>query len=394
MFITEQVAYIKANYSGGWTVRFATSPRFFQYNKARLLVLSDPEVIDLEEKGMYVNNKRIGDVAELLCFSTPQEKFYRVTHTNGFVESLDGRQVYVTRTPVDQIGGGVWDYLRKLADETGLCDEEGNNSLAKGYACVDVKRDNVPLAQYLGAKRKLAVRALPKVVYYPFGCNASQQAAVEAALCHQVSIVQGPPGTGKTQTILNIIANLLLADKTVLVVSNNNSAVVNVAEKLHREGLGFVVAQLGNAENKVAFVRSQSAHYPEMSDWALADEKPVRELARRALQTVSQGFEDQTMRAQLKAEYDALLREQQYNDLLGGEILSEDGRLTGLSGAQLMKLLMAYRLRVEQGKKVGTWVRLKWAFAFGFRLFSFLKGEATEVIAGLEKASIVCVRQR
>ena len=31
-------------------------------------------------------------------------------------------------------------------------------------------------------------------------------------------------------------------------------------------------------------------------------------------------------------------------------------------------------------------MRLKWAFAFGFRLFSFLKGEATEVIAGLEKA--------
>ena len=273
MFITEQVAYIKANYSGGWTVRFATSPRFFQYNKARLLVLSDPEVIDLEEKGMYVNNKRIGDVAELLCFSTPQEKFYRVTHTNGFVECLDGRQVYVTRTPVDQIGGGVWDYLRKLADETGLCDEEGNNSLAKGYACVDVKRDNVPLAQYLGAKRKLAVRALPKVVYYPFGCNASQQAAVEAALCHQVSIVQGPPGTGKTQTILNIIANLLLADKTVLVVSNNNSAVVNVAEKLHREGLGFVVAQLGNAENKVAFVRSQSAHYKETSSTIISPRK-------------------------------------------------------------------------------------------------------------------------
>ena len=35
MFITEQVAYIKANYSGGWTVRFATSPRFFQYNEIR-----------------------------------------------------------------------------------------------------------------------------------------------------------------------------------------------------------------------------------------------------------------------------------------------------------------------------------------------------------------------
>jgi len=51
-----------------------------------------------------------------------------------------------------------------------------------------------------------------------------------------------------------------------------------------------------------------------------------------------------------------------------------------------MKLLMAYRQHVEQGKKVGTWVRLKWALTFGFRLFSLLKGEATEVIAGLEKA--------
>ena len=51
-----------------------------------------------------------------------------------------------------------------------------------------------------------------------------------------------------------------------------------------------------------------------------------------------------------------------------------------------MKLLTAYRQHVEQGRKVGTWVRLKWALTFGFRLFSFLKGEATEVIAGLEKA--------
>ena len=51
-----------------------------------------------------------------------------------------------------------------------------------------------------------------------------------------------------------------------------------------------------------------------------------------------------------------------------------------------MKLLTAYRQHVEQGRKVGTWVRLKWALTFGFRLFSLLKGEATEVIAGLEKA--------
>ena len=73
---------------------------------------------------------------------------------------------------------------------------------------------------------------------------------MEAALTHQVSVVQGPPGTGKTQTILNIIANLLLANKTVMVVSNNNSAVANVVEKLEREGLGFLVATLGNSKKR------------------------------------------------------------------------------------------------------------------------------------------------
>ena len=49
---------------------------------------------------------------------------------------------------------------------------------------------------------------------------------------NQISVIQGPPGTGKTQTILNIIANILMQGKTVQIVSNNNSATENVYEKL------------------------------------------------------------------------------------------------------------------------------------------------------------------
>ena len=128
--------------------------------------------------------------------------------------------------------------------------EEEENILSKQYELIDTKRDNVPLAQYLGDKTKLVTHRTPRQIYYPFGCNASQKAAVEKALTHQVSIIQGPPGTGKTQTILNIIANLLMVGKTVLVVSNNNSAVENVAEKLEKENLGFLVAKLGSAQNK------------------------------------------------------------------------------------------------------------------------------------------------
>lgn len=88
---------------------------------------------------------------------------------------------------------------------------------------------------------------------YPFGINESQLKAVEQAFASQISLIEGPPGTGKTQTILNIIANIVLRGKTVAIVSNNNPAVQNVYAKLDKAGLGHIVARLGNNDNKKAF---------------------------------------------------------------------------------------------------------------------------------------------
>ena len=265
--------------------------------------------------------------------------------------------MYVTRTPIDKNGGSTWDYLRKLAAETGLTTEDDENILSRQYDLVDLKRDNVPLAQYLGDKTKLAIYREPKQIFYPFGCNASQKAAVEAALTHQVSIIQGPPGTGKTQTILNIIANLLLADKTVLVVSNNNSAVENVAEKLAGESPDFIVAKLGSVQNKEIFIANQP-DYPDMSGWAI-EEEPVRQQAQNSLHSVAQGFDVQTRQAQLKAEYDALLKETKYNDMLQQKSFGNEW-LNGKRSSKLMKLLNLYQLKIENSIKPDNWFRLKW----------------------------------
>lgn len=62
--------------------------------------------------------------------------------------------------------------------------------------------------------------------------NLSQKEALENALNNRMTIIQGPPGTGKTTTIINILANLIYKNKSVLVVSKNNSAIENVAEEL------------------------------------------------------------------------------------------------------------------------------------------------------------------
>lgn len=115
---------------------------------------------------------------------------------------------------------------------------------------------------------------------FPFGCNASQTKAVLKAMSEKLSIIQGPPGTGKTQTILNIIANVILQGKTVAVVSNNNAATANVAEKLAKYGLEFLVAQLGNKNNKTAFFASQPKFYPDFNSAAM-DPQEIQELKGR-----------------------------------------------------------------------------------------------------------------
>lgn len=389
MFITEQVASIKRVDNGNWIIRFSNSPRIFQYNRARILYLTYGESINLHEKGVYVGNKRITDAVELLKFSDKQHTFYRVTYCNGYSENLDGRNVYVTRTPIDVCGSSTWDYLRKLADETGLLTEDEESILSKQYELIDLKRDNVPLAQYLGNKTKLATYRLPQLVYYPFGCNASQKKAVEAALTHQASIIQGPPGTGKTQTILNIVSNLLVQKKSILVVSNNNSAVENVAEKLEKEGLGFLVAQLGSVRNKEKFVEVQTGCYPNMEEWHLDNLKGVRKLAKESLTAVSLGFTGQTRLALLKAEYDALITEKKYDEMLKVAVDLDNEWLSTKHSFKIMKLLNLCKMMQEQGISPNLWFCLKWAFLLDFRTYSLLRNNLSVVIERLESAYYV-----
>lgn len=109
---------------------------------------------------------------------------------------------------------------------------------------------------------------IPETLFtiFPFQFNLSQKKALENALTHSISVIQGPPGTGKTQTILNLLANLItLQNKSVAVVSNNNPAVKNVIEKLNKYGYGFLTALLGNDENRNEFFSNMPL--PSVDGW-------------------------------------------------------------------------------------------------------------------------------
>lgn len=107
---------------------------------------------------------------------------------------------------------------------------------------------------------------------FPFGLNSSQFKAVEQTFLKQVTVIQGPPGTGKTQTILNIIANAVIHNKSVAVVSPNNPATDNVFEKLEEYNFSFIAANLGNKEKRNSFFENVPAIPEIISSWNLDEE--------------------------------------------------------------------------------------------------------------------------
>lgn len=81
-------------------------------------------------------------------------------------------------------------------------------------------------------------------VYHVMDADSSQIAVIEDIKKGKNLVVEGPPGTGKSQTITNIIAELLAGGKKVLFVSEKMAALEVVKNRLDRVGLGDFCLEL------------------------------------------------------------------------------------------------------------------------------------------------------
>jgi very-short-patch-repair endonuclease/flagellar biosynthesis GTPase FlhF len=88
--------------------------------------------------------------------------------------------------------------------------------------------------------------------------DSSQQIAIERAIAGKSFVIQGPPGTGKSQTITNIIAELLQRGKTILFVSEKQAALNIVYDKLAKFGLDNFVVKLHEVKKEAGYkIRAQ-----------------------------------------------------------------------------------------------------------------------------------------
>ncbi len=95
----------------------------------------------------------------------------------------------------------------------------------------------------------------------PFDFNYSQLKAVRSALSNKISIIKGPPGTGKTQTILNLVCNLIIRGKSIAIISSNYTAIESIEKKLRENGYEVIFASLGNGDRKSEFFSNKTATF-------------------------------------------------------------------------------------------------------------------------------------
>lgn len=355
---------------GVYAIKYKNSPKTYHYRYSDVVYLQNAVWHDHLHLKVYVGGREQHNVSDVRSFSQGNLTHWRITYENGYAQDfMDGTIKVVKSCLGDEVVRNAFEYLKRIAqiNELGK-DEENEGILPSLYQNIDFIDETLTAAPYLDAKKYKLHSMHSSTLLFPFGCNASQAKAVKNAFEKQISVIQGPPGTGKTQTILNIIANILLRNQTVMVVSNNNSATTNVLEKLQKYGIGFIVAPLGRRENKEHFIENQPTIPQELYSWELSptDRTKAKQEASLALSKVQNVFSLQEELAECKQEIKDV--ELEWEHFKADNNVSDDTYRpkAGIKSKRLMRLWLDYQTLVEDGalglhqNKFVRWIKLKW----------------------------------
>ncbi|WP_312561456.1 AAA domain-containing protein [Anaerospora sp.] len=381
---TEAISQCKYENSK-WKVNFGTEkPYFYSYQNVQWY--KNPNSLNPTTIVVFHNNQPLNEVDKLFVF----EKHIRICFVKGFKKVYERDEITVEQNILSNPNAhNCLEYLKQLARIVSVANEEESSFLYSQYEkMVSVSTSSI-LAQYLNP----SVLNRPQhgqMPIFPFGFNLSQKSATENALSEQISVIEGPPGTGKTQTILNIIANAIVNEKTVAVVSNNNAATANVLEKLEKYGVGFIAAYLGNNDNKEKFFKEQLQIYPEMSTWVMDPQEytALEKKIEASGNNLKKMLEAKNTVAILRQELLALGVEKEYFNTYYGETKEEITPYRSLyrhNSDTGMELWLDYQRRIEKDTVITLKYKIKNLLQYGIFSFSFYDNSNENIIGFFQK---------
>ena len=371
-----------------WDVKFKKGKKY-SYIFSNVERLINPVVLNPNMYRISIEGREFFNVMSIYEFRSKNNSYWHICFDNGCEKDYRRSDLHIVESCLTQSqSSNVFEYIKQIAGLSNIRNEEtGEKLLSKMFDKISFVGSDVALAKYLNPSSLQGKRTGCKYVpIFPFGCNNSQYTAVKNAMENQISVIQGPPGTGKTQTILNIIANILMQGKTVQIVSNNNSAIENVYEKLSspRYNVGFVVAALGSSKNKKLFVEHQDATYPDFSSWKTQEDSSVLQNGIAELSSqLKNVFDKQEKLACLRQELSQLVTEQNhFNQYIEESEVHIDSIKfkKKLSSKQWMLLWQECQLISEEKTTIGFWFKIKALFKYGVTNWGIYKQDISKAI--------------
>lgn len=371
-----------------WDVEF-NNGKTYAYGYSNVEWLKEPVALNPNVYRISREKHEFFNIEAIYVFKGTYDSYWHICFRDGSERDYRKSDLSIVESCLSQSQAvNVLEYIKQIAGLSDLKNEEtGEKLLTKRFEKISFVGNDVALAKYLKPSSVQANKMKREYIpIFPFGCNNSQYKAVKRAMENQISVIQGPPGTGKTQTILNIIANILMQGKTVQIVSNNNSATENVYEKLSspKYNLGFIAATLGSSENKKKFIEQQDRNYPDFSSWKTQEPHSILQskISEQSIQ-LRTVFDKQERLARLSQEYSQLVIELTYFNQYVEEsnIDAESIKIKkGLLSKYWMAIWQECQLLAEEKQKIGILFIIKAFLKYGITNLNFYKQDIAKII--------------
>lgn len=353
-------------------VKFYNNENLYTYTKNNFKIFTNP--LNIENK-IEFNLGNLYNINKILKFDLYYKIFFNDNSTK--VTSVKSLQYNSSEN-----NNNIFDYFKEIANIVSIKTEDGEALLNRAYQKILFVEKWTALYSYLNPSIKPKDKEFNSILIFPFGINQSQYQAVKNAMENQISVIEGPPGTGKTQTILNIIANLIYNGKSVAVVSNNNSATANVFEKLKQFDFDYICATLGRKENKENFIQNQNGLYPnfEYNENDKLETNPNKN--KELIEQLEEFFNlqnniaiNKNILSELKIEIEHFIKQENISNL------PKIRNIKSLNSQKIMNI----KIWLEELKRVGIFLKLKLILLYGIGDFKFYKKSINDIINVYDK---------
>lgn len=347
----------------------------YPYIKNNFKFYKDPTNINIENCIVTLNGGSVINLSKILCFS----EYYRMIFNDGTNKVVENYYVKIEQRNENNVTStNKFEYFKEISKVVSIKTEQGKALLTNEYEKINFIDRDTALYKYLNPNENYNNEQNRKIdtIIYPFRANNSQFKAVKKAVENQISIIEGPPGTGKTQTILNIIANIVKRGQTVAVVSNNNSATDNIYEKLQKYGLEYLCAQLGKRDNKEEFINTQTGLYPEF-DVTINNRQELENQIANLNSDIVKVFELKNNIAILKEELNQIELEHKYfNEQEGFYDMPKIRNINKISSNKILKLKIECEELQRNDEPISLLFKLKSAWIYGIGKISYYNKES------------------